>query len=83
MGLFKNKEEKELDIIIQRLQMNMSNNYKDNARDDMKEFEAAMYDIRTSGRLKDKVLSRYETILDEYREKMKGYSHKDQKPYWH
>lgn len=83
MGLFKSKEEKELDIIIQRLQMNMSNNYKDNARDDMKEFEAAMNDIRGSGRLKDKVLSKYEAILDEYREKMKGYSHKDQKPYWH
>lgn len=83
MGLFKSKEEKEVDIIIQRLQMNMSNNYKDNARDDMKEFEAVMNDLRTSGRLKDKVLSRYETILDEYREKMKGYSHKDQKPYWH
>ena len=52
MGLFKSKAEKELDSIIQRLNMNMSNNYKHNAHDDLKE-------------------------------KMKGYSHKDQKPYWH
>ena len=52
MGLFKSKAEKELDSIIQRLNMNMSNNYKDNAQDELKE-------------------------------KMKGYSHKDQKPYWH
>lgn len=29
MGLFKSKTEKELDAIIQRLNMNMSNNYKD------------------------------------------------------
>ena len=31
MGLFKSKAEKELDAIIQRLNMDMSNNYKDNA----------------------------------------------------
>lgn len=83
MGLFKSREEKELDDIIQQLQINMSNNYKDNARDNMKEFEAMMNSVRESGRLKDKTLSKYEAILDEYREKMKGYSHKDQKPYWH
>ena len=47
MGLFKSKAEKELDSIIQKIDMNMSNSYKDNAQ-----------------------------------EKMKGYSHKDQKPYW-
>ena len=83
MGLFKSREEKELDNIIQRLHMNMSNNYKDNARDDLKELETRMDSLRESGKLKDKVLSKYEAILDDYREKMKGYSHKDQKPYWH
>ena len=83
MGLFKSKEEKELDSIIQRLQMNMSNNYKDASIDDFKDLEATMNTVRASGKLKDKVLAKYEAILDEYREKMKGYSHKDQKPYWH
>ena len=29
MGLFKSKAEKELDSIIQSLEMNMANNYKD------------------------------------------------------
>jgi len=32
MGLFKSKAEKELDGIIQSLEMNMANNYKDNAQ---------------------------------------------------
>ncbi|MBR5406668.1 MAG: hypothetical protein IK111_03385 [Lachnospiraceae bacterium] len=82
MGLFKSKEEEKLDKVIQRLQMNMSNNYKDNAQDDLKELEATMNAVRTSGKLKDKALAKYEAILDEYKEKMKGYSHKDQKPYW-
>ena len=83
MGLFKSKEEKELDNIIQRLEMDMSNNYKDNAQDDLKELEATMNAMRSSGRIKDKVIAKYEAIFDEYKEKMKGYSHKDQKPYWH
>ena len=83
MGLFKSKEEKELDSIMQRLQMDLSNNYKDNAQDDLKEFEAAMNGMRTSGKIKDKVLAKYEAALGEYKEQMKDYSHKDQKPYWH
>jgi chromosome segregation ATPase len=83
MGLFKSREEKELDSIIQRLEMNMSNNYKDNAQEDLKELEEKMNDIRSSGNLKTKSLAKYEAILDDFREKMKGYSHKDQRPYWH
>ena len=83
MGLFKGKEEKDLDSIIQRLEMNMSNNYKDNAQADLKELEEKMADMRTAGSLKPKDLSKYDAILDDLREKMKGYSHKDQKPYWH
>lgn len=83
MGLFKSKAEKELDAIIQRLEMNMSNNYKDNAQDDFKELEATLGALKESGRLKSGPVTKYEGILGEYREKMVGYSHKDQKPYWH
>lgn len=83
MGLFKSKAEKELDAIIQRLNMNMLNNYKDNAQDDLKEFEATINGLKTSGGIKASTLAKYEGILDELKEKMKGYSHKDQKPYWH
>ena len=83
MGLFKSKAEKELDAIIQRLNMNMSNNYKDNAQDDLTELETAINGLKTSGGIKAGALTQYEGILDELKEKMKGYSHKDQKPYWH
>ena len=83
MGLFKSKAEKELDSIIKRLNMNISNNYKDNAQDDLKDLETTINAFRTLGTVKPGVLSRYEGILDELKEKMKGYSHKDQKPYWH
>ncbi len=69
--------------IIQRLEMNMSNNYKDNAQDDLKELETMIDAFKTLGNVKRGILTKYEGILDELKEKMKGYSHKDQKPYWH
>ena len=83
MRWFKSKEEKELDGIIQRLKMNMSNNYKDNAQGNLKELETAINGFRNSGAMKDADLSKYEAILGSFKEQMKGYSHKDQKPYWH
>ena len=82
MNLFKSKAEKELDAIITRLQMNMSNNYKDNAQANLKELEEALDDMRKNGSIKAAALSKYEQIITEYKEKMKGYSHKAQKPYW-
>ena len=83
MGLFKSKAEKELDAVIQRLEMNMSNNYKDNAQDDLKELEAMIDAFKTLGTVKPNILTKYAGILNDLKEKMKGYSHKDQKPYWH
>lgn len=83
MGLFKSRAEKELDSIIQRLEMDMANNYKDNAQDDLKELIAALDKMRSSGMIKPKALSGYEETVNGYKEKMKGYTHKDQKPYWH
>ena len=83
MGIFKSKTEKELDAVIERLKMNMANNYKDNARDNLKELEIMMGEARSGGKLKGKSMAKYEEILNLFREKMIGYSHKDQKPYWH
>ena len=62
MGLFKSKYEKELDEILYRLQMNLSNNYKDNAQDNLKEFEEALTIMRDSGKVKKSVISKYESV---------------------
>lgn len=82
MGLFKSKEEHELDAIITRIEMNMSNNYKDAAQKNFQELEATFNEMKESGKLKAKVLPIYESKVDTYRIKLKGYTHKDQKPYW-
>ena len=84
MGLlFKSRSEKELCDIINRLEMNMSNNYKDNAQDNLKELEEKLEQICYSGKERKAVIDKYTKILSEYKVRMEGFSHKDQKPYWH
>ncbi len=83
MGLFKSKAEKELASIIKRVEMDMSNNYKDNAQDDLKELEVALASLKETGGIKSGAAAKYDDIIGKYREKMAGFSHKDQKPYWH
>ena len=63
MGLFKSKYEKALDEIIFRLQMNLSNNYKDNAQDCLRELEESLNDMRASGKVKEAVLSKYDSLV--------------------
>ncbi len=82
MGLFRSKAEIRLDEIIRRLEMNMANNYKDNAQANLKELEEAFEQLKASGALKGKALPKYEELLTGYKQRMKGYTHKDQKPYW-
>ncbi len=48
-----------------------------------KELEATLSVLVESGGIRAGVTAKYEKVLAGYREKMIGYSHKDQKPYWH
>ena len=82
MGFFKGKYERELNIIIERIQMNMSNNYKDAAQENLKELQAKYESFCREDILKEKQKLFYETQIDILKEKMKGFTHKDQKPYW-
>lgn len=82
MGLFKSADEKRLDAIIMKIEMNMSNNYKDNAQMDLKDLEEAFAEIKEKGKLNPKKLAKYEISLGDYQARLKGYTHKDQKPYW-
>jgi len=82
MGLFKSKAEKELDVLIKRVEVNMSNNYKDAAQSDFRELEDAWNEMIKNGLLNAKAKASYEKLINTYREKLVGYTHKDQKPYW-
>ena len=82
MGLWKSKSAKQLDTIITKINVNMSNNYKDNAQANLRDLEAALKQFEDEGGLKEKEKLFYKQQLDSYKEKLKGYTHKDQKPYW-
>ena len=77
-----NKKNTRLEEIIARLESNMANNYKDAAQSDYKELEKMYEDLLQNGQLSEKQKTKYGSLLDNYKEKLKSYSHKDQKPYW-
>lgn len=78
----KNRKNKELEEILNRLQMNVSNNYKDAAQQNLAEFENRLRSLVASGKLGGATQARYEEILRGYKEQMANFTHKDQKPYW-
>ena len=78
----KTKEEKELLLSIEKIEMNMSNNYKDAAQMNLAELEAKLSRFTEQGKPSDELREKYESIVGTYRQKLKGYTHKDQKPYW-
>jgi hypothetical protein len=73
---------KVLEAAIAKLQMNMSNNYKDVAQEDYKALVKLYEELLNKGGLSDKQRGYYKNVIDEYSVKMKDYTHKDQKPYW-
>ena len=73
---------KELEAAVARLQMNMSNNYKDAAQADYKALMELYEEFSGKGDLTDKQKSYYKEVIEEYSVKMKDYIHKDQRPYW-
>ncbi len=82
LSMFKSKEEKEIEEYLQKLKLNMSNNYKDAAQDNFKCFKAALDRGLLSGKIKGKKKEAYMSLLDEYEKKLQGFTHKDQKPFW-
>lgn len=82
MGLFKSENEKELERLISRLEMDMANNYKDNAQADFCELEELYNQLKENSELKAKTCDKYERLIDIYKDKLKGYTHKEQKPEW-
>ena len=80
--LFKSRYENEMDRIVNKMVMNLSNNYKDNAQSDLKDLIETYEEFKAQGVLKEKTLKKYEDIIETYKERLKGYGHKDQKPYW-
>jgi chromosome segregation ATPase len=77
-----NKKNKELEAIIAQLESNMANNYKDAAQSDYRLLGEKYSEMVGSNKLSSKQIDYYKNLIEEYKEKLNKYSHKDQKPYW-
>ncbi len=83
MALFGlSKKHMELERIVSRLESNKQNNYKDAAQQDFKELVECYEKLSATGCLSKHQKMHYEDVIAKYREEMKGYTHKDQKPFW-
>lgn len=76
------QDNKELESIKAKIDSNVANNYKDAAQEALKLYEKRLAELMVEGKLHDKQKARYEAYLMEYKERMKEFTHKDQKPYW-
>ena len=79
-GLGKNKE---LEMIVQEIDSNIANNYKDAAQEVFVLLEQKFLVLSVNGRLMDYQFEEYQHKIAAYQETLRGFSHKDQKPYWH
>ena len=82
LDFLKSSKQGSLEILVERIQRNMENNYKDAAQMNLKELEELFYQLEEAGKLNQKQKERYESLIDSMKIRMKNFTHKDQKPYW-
>lgn len=81
--LFQSKTHHSLEELIMRTRSSMQNNYKDMAQDYFKDFCKLHDELLFSNSLNDKQRERYKEEREKLTGELKGFTHKDQKPYWH
>ena len=82
LDFLKSSKNKQLDVVVQKIRMNMENNYKDAAQMNLKEFEELLKGLEASGKLNARQKAPYSSELQSFKERMKNFTHKDQKPTW-
>lgn len=76
------KKNEELEHLTERIQNNVANNYKDAAQEYLVEYEEKLKELTESGKLNQKQQDYYSSRLQDLKNNLKGFTHKDQKPYW-
>lgn len=80
--LQKSGKNKQLDAVIQKIEMNASNNYKDAVQSGLREFQETLRELEEAGKVRGRQKDYYEERLAAFQEQMKAFTHKDQKPTW-
>ena len=80
--LKKTGKNKQLEEIITRIEMNASNNYKDAAQAAFKEYEELLQSLLAENKLPARQKEYYKVRQESFKQEMKNFTHKDQKPTW-
>ena len=73
---------KQLDAIIQKIEVDASNNYKDAPQAGLRDLEKELRELEAAGKVSGKQKEYYEERLSAFQERMKNFTHKDQKATW-
>lgn len=73
---------RQLDEKLERIQNNFENNYKDAAQLNLREFGELFEGMCQEGRLSERQMTYYSDKLEDFSERLKNFTHKDQKPTW-
>lgn len=65
MSLF-NKKDKEIEAVVNQIRVDLSNNYKDNAVENIKKLETLLEEKKSSGKLKEKAAAEYQELLEHF-----------------
>ena len=65
MGLV-NKKDKEIEAVVNQIRVDLSNNYKDNAVENIKKLETLLEEKKSSGKLKEKAAAEYQELLEHF-----------------
>lgn len=69
------KTKKKLDSLINEMNVNLENNYKDLAHDALKELDRQVTEMAASGELKEKYYERYRNLVDDTKRRLANYHH--------
>lgn len=69
------KVKKQVNAVINELDMNLSNNYKDLAHKALRELDELVNKLYDDGDLKEKDYMKLSAKVDEYKRSMSGYHH--------
>lgn len=75
--MFGRRKITELDNLLESVQMNSSNNYKDAAKADYELFWKRLKELRESGKISEKTYLFYEREGNKWQGKMKNYHHQN------
>ena len=69
--LFQKKKDKELEDIVNQIKVDLSNNYKDNAIENIKKLQEKLAEKKEEGKVKNP--EEYEKLLEDFKQDVKNF----------